>query len=79
MTQCDLGVAREGNGTATVVINKPDGAIRTIFFNNGVATGADTSQADGDAEFSATKDSDLNLVRVGGERYEIPDSVIFGG
>jgi hypothetical protein len=44
-----------------------------------VAIGADTSEADGYHDFSAEKESDLNLIRVGPERYEIPDAVIFGG
>jgi heat shock protein HslJ len=79
MTQCEFGVARAGGGYATVVIRKPDGRTRAIFFRMGRATGADTSQADGSPPFRATREGDLNLIRVGDERYEIPDSVIFGG
>ncbi|HWS14347.1 MAG TPA: hypothetical protein VN279_16210 [Rhodocyclaceae bacterium] len=41
--------------------------------------GADTSQADGYGEFRATKDDDLHRIRVGEERYEIPDAVVLGG
>jgi hypothetical protein len=41
--------------------------------------GADTSQADGYPEFRATKEGDLNLIRIGSERYEIPDAVVLGG
>ena len=79
MGQCDFGVAREGNGNATVIVTMLDGRTRAIFFQNGAPVGADTSQADGYGEFSATKESDLNLIRVGDERYEIPDAVVFGG
>ena len=79
MTQCDFGVARAGGGYATVVITKPDGPTRAIFFRNGIPIGADTSEADGYAEFHAEKQSDLNLIRIGDERYEIPDAVILGG
>lgn len=75
---CAFGVVREGNGSGAVTVTKPDGRTRSIFFENGQATGADVSQADGGA-FSASKESDLNIVRIGQERYEIPDSVIFGG
>jgi len=39
---------------------------------------ADVSQAD-PGEFSATQQSDLNIIRIGKERYEIPDAVISGG
>lgn len=78
LTQCDFGVARAAGGGATVAVTKPDGRTRAIFFSNGIAIGADTSEADF-GEFSASRDSDLNLIRVGDEHYEIPDAVIFGG
>ncbi len=39
----------------------------------------DTSQADGSMEFRVTKENDLNLIRIGNERYEIPDAVVLGG
>ena len=79
MMQCEFGVARAGGGYATVVIRKPDGRTRAIFFRMGIPVGADTSEADGYPEFRATKENDLNLIRVGDERYEIPDAVILGG
>lgn len=79
MGQCEFGVARAGGGYATVVVKKPDGRTWLIFFRMGKPIGADTSQADGNAEFSATKKGDLNLIRIGNERYEIPDAVILGG
>ena len=79
MSQCDFGVARAGGGYATVVVTRSDGSKRALFFRMGIPTGADTSQADGYPEFSASRDSDLNLIRVGEERYEIPDAVILGG
>jgi hypothetical protein len=79
MIQCEFGVARAGGGYATVVIKKPDGRTRAIFFRMGRPIGADTSQADGYPGFRATKESDLHLIRIGNERYEIPDSVILGG
>jgi len=79
MGQCDFGVTRSGNGTATVVITRPDGRTRAIYFENGKAIGADTSQADGYGEFRAEKEADLHRIRVGDERYEIPEAVIYGG
>jgi hypothetical protein len=79
MVRCDFGVARAGGGDATVVIRKPDGRSRAIFFRLGRPMGADTSQADGYPEFRATRASDLNLIRIGDERYEIPDAVVLGG
>lgn len=79
MTRCDFGVARAGGGYATVVITKPDGFKRAVFFRMGIPIGADTSQADGYGEFQREKESDLHHIRVGNERYEIPDAVVLGG
>jgi len=75
---CPFGVVREGNGGGMVTVTKPDGRTRTIFFENGTATGADTSEAD-PGEFAVEKQGDLNIIRIGEEYYEVPDVVIFGG
>ena len=79
MTECEFGGARAGGGYATVLIKKPDGHTRAIFFRMGKPIGADTSQADGYLEFRATKENELHLILIGNERYEIPDAVILGG
>ncbi len=79
MVQCNAAVAREGGGTATVAITRPDGRKRFIFFEKGKAVGADLSQADGNMTFRATKEADLYMIRAGDERYEIPEAVVFGG
>jgi hypothetical protein len=79
MGQCEFGVARAGGGYATVVVKRPDGRTRAIYFFSGKPVGADTSQADGYPEFRATMERDLHLIRVGNERYEIPDAVVLGG
>lgn len=75
---CAMGVIREGGGNAMVHVTKPDGAKRIIFFEGGNATGFDASEADKGA-FRAEKQNDLNIVRIGEERYEIPDAVVSGG
>jgi len=79
MGQCEFGVARAGGGYATVVVKKPNGRTRAIFFRMGRPIGADVSESEGRLKFSATKDADLHRIRVGQERYEIPDAVILGG
>jgi len=79
MASCRFGVAREAGGNATVVITRPDGSSRAIFFADGRASSADTGQADGYPEFSVNKTNDLNTISIGDERYEIPDAVVFGG
>jgi hypothetical protein len=77
-SSCSFGVTRQGNGSGTVTITKPDGGTRVIFFENGKATGYDVRQGDS-GKFSASRQGDLTIVRIGQERYELPDAVIFGG
>lgn len=77
-TSCSFSVIREGNGNGSVTVTKPDGRNRVIFFQTGSATGYDENQAD-PGRFSAERQSDLTIIRIGQERYEIPDAVIFGG
>ncbi|MBP0049273.1 META domain-containing protein [Marinobacterium sp. AK62] len=79
MGQCEFGVARAGGGYATVVIHKPDGRTRAIFFRMGIPISADVSESEGYLKFGATKEDDLHRIRVGSERYEIPDAVVLGG
>ena len=79
MGRCEFGVARAGGGYATVVVKEPDGITRAIYFRMGKPIGANTGQPDGYPEFRATRERDLNLIRVGDERYEIPDAVVLGG
>lgn len=76
---CRFAVARAGGGYATVVITHPDGRKRAIFFRAGIPVGADTSEADGYHDFRARKESDLHVIRVGPERYEVVDAVVLGG
>jgi hypothetical protein len=76
--QCAYGVTREGQGNGMVTVTKPDGRKCVIFFEKGRATGYDASQADR-GTFSASRQSDLTTIRIGEERYEIPDAVITGG
>jgi hypothetical protein len=79
MRDCPMGVARAPGGEATVVVTRPDGSKRTLFFQGGAFLSADTSQADGYPAYSATRGADGFVVQVGEERYEIFDAVVFGG
>ena len=76
---CPFGVTRKGNGTGTVTVTKLDGRARVIFFEKGNAIRFDQSNADPGGQFRASKEGDLSIIRIGEERYEIPDAVIFGG
>jgi hypothetical protein len=79
MGQCPFTVTRAGGGTAVVNVTRPDGRKRAIFFEKGRPTGADLSQADGNMDFRATRQADLNYIQAGDERYEIPDAAVTGG
>ncbi|TPE44165.1 SH3 domain-containing protein [Amaricoccus solimangrovi] len=78
MGECPFGVIRRGGGTATVTITLPDGRTRSIEFENGNAVSADVSAADGEKHLGASREADLNLIRIGEERYEVPDVVVSG-
>jgi hypothetical protein len=45
----------------------------------GTPIGADTSEADDPGVFVATREGGGSVVRLGAERYEIPDAVVLGG
>lgn len=77
--RCEFGVARDGDGSATVVVVRPDGMRLALFFDTGSLVSADSSQADRHPDVGATRAGDLATVRVGDDRYEIPDAVLFGG
>lgn len=79
LADCPFGVARAGGGYATVVVTRPDGMKRALFFRMGRAIGADSSEADSSGPFSARKSDDTYRIRVGRERYEVIEAVIFGG
>ena len=76
MRSCRFGVIRRGNGSATVKVFWPDGSERYLYFENGKATSSDSESGAG---ISSWREADLNLIRVGDERYEIPDAAIYGG
>lgn len=79
MASCRFGVTRGSDGEASMTVTFADGLVRHIFFKNGEATGTDMIEAEGSADFSASKEADLFSIRVGEERYEIPEAVVFGG
>jgi hypothetical protein len=77
MSSCPFGVQREGGGTATVTVFLPDNAVRVIRFERGEAKGAE--MASGFQAVASEREGDRTRVRIGDQRFEIPDAVIFGG
>lgn len=78
-TPCPFIVTRGTGGDATVTVTHPQGFKRTIVFEHGQPIRAEANQPDGPATVGASKEADLFFVRVGQERYEIPEAVVFGG
>ena len=79
MTNCNATVTRDPGGTATVMVTRPDGRTRAIFFENGKPLSADLSQADGSMHFKGRKNGDVFYIAAGDERYQIVEAVVFGG
>ncbi|MDO5640894.1 MAG: hypothetical protein Q4G26_00700, partial [Paracoccus sp. (in: a-proteobacteria)] len=67
---CAFAVTRQGNGTATLLISKPDGGTREFRFEQGNPV----AQNGLGSELRGT----LQVITLGDERYEIPRSVIYG-
>jgi hypothetical protein len=79
MMQCRFGVVRCGGRSATVTVFWPDGGSRVIGFEAGRPVSFDRSSADGDARLSVEMNADLFMIRIGPQRFEIPEAVIAGG
>lgn len=71
---CLFGVIREGHGNAGVWIVLGNGTERQILFESGAPV---TSDAPGVMTFEMQ--SDLFMIRIGEERFEIPEAVVNGG
>lgn len=79
MGQCRFGVVRNGDGSGSITVFWPGGGNRVLFFERATPMAFDQSEADGDADMTVTKEADLFLVRIGDQRFEIPEAVIVGG
>lgn len=80
---CSAGVKRSADmdGTSFVEVTRPDGSKRVLFFQGKRATGADSSQADGSADyrFLWRRENDGTVIEYGPERYRVPDALVVGG
>lgn len=71
---CPFGVVRDGPGNAGVWVALGEGRERAILFEDGVPVSANSPEP-----MTFEKADDLFTVRVGKERYGIPEAVVFGG
>jgi hypothetical protein len=79
MGSCRFGVRREGNGNGAITVFWPGGGNRVIFFEDNTPMRFDESQADGGARMTVGHEADLYQVRIGNQRFEIPEAVMTGG
>ncbi|WP_137180190.1 hypothetical protein [Roseomonas sp. AR75] len=71
---CAFGVLRNGPGAASLRVTGSAGIVRYIYFDDGVPV-----RSDGEGSFTVERLNDLFLIRIGGERYEVPRAVIEAG
>jgi hypothetical protein len=73
---CEAFVVRRGvDGTATVEIKQGDRVWRRILFVQGKPVASDSP-----GKITASRQGDVTIVKFeSGERYEIPDALVFGG
>ncbi len=79
MTNCQFGVIRNGIGKSSLTVFWLDGGSRVILFEGGKPTSYDESEADAGAKMTVVRNADLFMVKIGGQRFEIPEAVISGG
>ncbi|PWS35317.1 hypothetical protein DFH01_16920 [Falsiroseomonas bella] len=80
MASCAFGVERtRGRGNGQVTITWPGGGTRVIYFEDGTPMRYDESQADGGARMTVGRQGDTFHIRIGHQRFEIPEAVITGG
>lgn len=76
---CDAAVSRSGGGYATLIVTRPSGSERVFYFRMGRLIGVNVSEADYPGELKQHRVDDAYEVKLGAERYTLPDALIIGG
>jgi hypothetical protein len=71
---CAFGVLRSAPGAASLRMRGAAGITRWIYFDGG-----EPVRSDGSGPIAFERLNDLFLIRIGGERYEVPLAVVSGG
>jgi hypothetical protein len=71
---CAFGVLRSAPGAASLRVRGAAGVARWIYFDGDAPV-----RSDGAGPFAFERLNDLFLIRIGGERYEVPLAVVNGG
>lgn len=73
---CDAGVIRRGtDGSATVDVRGGNGVVRRILFVGGKPVVSDSNVT----VITVSREGDVNVVKIGDERYDVPDPLLRGG
>ena len=78
MAECSFAVARSGGGDATVVVTFANGFRRMLFFSHGEFIRGDATMSGTGRDTDWHRDGDRHIIRVDDQRYELPDTAIFG-
>ncbi|MDD7911241.1 hypothetical protein PUV47_15030 [Pseudovibrio exalbescens] len=80
VNRCSFGVIRRGEGSATIVVTKPDLTTRGLYFEKGNFTRADDfNPMNAEEVRQATREGDETIVQLGQDRFVIYDAILFGG
>lgn len=79
MGECAYGVARGGEGEAAIVVTFANGFKRTLYFADGAFAKADATMSGSGVDVEWRVEDGLHIIRVDDQRYELPDSAVFGG
>lgn len=79
MASCTAHVARgDGDGEATAVVAFGNGFRRTLFFEGGAFVAGDATMSGTGRDTDWQARDGMHLIRVDDQRFEIPDTLLFG-
>ena len=78
MGECTFGVARSGGGDATVTVTFSNGFTRLLFFRHGEFISGDATMSGTGRDTDWRVEDGRHIIRVDDQRYELPDTSIFG-
>ncbi|MEO1115984.1 MAG: hypothetical protein AAFY05_26820 [Pseudomonadota bacterium] len=75
---CDAAVSRGVGGDATVVVTFQNGFARKLYFVHGEFVKASATMSGVGTDMDWRLESEVHVVRVDDQRFELPDRFIFG-
>lgn len=78
MGKCRVGIARGVGGDATAMVTFSNGFSRRLTFVHGEFTKANSTMSGSGTDTDWSLTDGLHSIRVDDQRYELPDSLVFG-